>query len=783
MKTRLWNRFDSYLFSEIHVPFLMAMLVYNGIFCIRIFSEIAQVGGDVELTPWLYGLLFFSYIPEILYMTIPMSFLFASLAAVSRLSADSEMIAPQSAGLSFWRISQGVILYGLMLSCITLYLANWIEPQMVRLRYQEYQHFLETTAKPNLNAGVLTTLAKRSVFYMDHVEDEYAEGFIYISQEAQKEKMTFAKKVEIYKEVEKGIRIKLTDGMEKTIDLTHHEGPQVFRFYKLNMDFPTPHTKAAQQFRGDPLDAVMSSTMIRILPRLKGENKIDYQVELLKRIAVPLACLIFSLFAVPLGTRNIRLGKSTGFGISLLLIVVYFVLSKTFKTHVVHGELSPVLGMSMPSLIFGVLGVLLQIAKHTWWGYRLNRIKDFFVIRASRWGQAIRLRFAFKSALDTGAWRTGLAPKAYQPFRFPRKIDIYIIKGFVSTFSLILGSLLALLLIIDYTQISNAVQKNEIGAHTVAKYLLYRVPEMIDYSLFFTVLVAVLVTLAVMSRNNEITAIRASGGSMKRLCVPLIVLGAGASLASYYLENFFLPTTNQTAFQLRNKIKNRNPVKFTNDVWLKTSQGNFLNFKYYDQIDSRIHSVVYYEIDYDGGGIITRVEMPQLVYHDNTTWKTEAESRGWTFSTQAESGEISARPFSFPANALIDLNIDRDDLAQKDVKPTEFSVSELRSYIAYLKSLGYYPAKEQTELFVRMAQPLLPLIMMLLALPLGFQFGRRGSFYNIAVGVIVGLSFGMFFELGRELGRNGMLPPAIAAWTVVAVFGMTAVYRFLQMES
>ena len=64
MKTRLWNRFDSYLFSEVHMPFLMAMLVYNGIFFIRIFSEIAQLGGDVELTSWLYGLLLSAIFPK-----------------------------------------------------------------------------------------------------------------------------------------------------------------------------------------------------------------------------------------------------------------------------------------------------------------------------------------------------------------------------------------------------------------------------------------------------------------------------------------------------------------------------------------------------------------------------------------------------------------------------------------------------------------------------------------------------------------------------------------------
>jgi lipopolysaccharide export LptBFGC system permease protein LptF len=76
----------------------------------------------------------------------------------------------------------------------------------------------------------------------------------------------------------------------------------------------------------------------------------------------------------------------------------------------------------------------------------------------------------------------------------------------------------------------------------------------------------------------------------------------------------------------------------------------------------------------------------------------------------------------------------------------------------------------------------MPLVMMILAMPLGFQFGRKGTLYGLATGLVGGLSFLGLFELVKQLGATGIINPVAAGWSVVVVFGSLALYRFINME-
>lgn len=358
------NRLDRYLISEIHSPFAMAMLVYNGIFFIRTFTEVAAISGDVDFPFWLYLLLFMSYVPEILYITIPMSFLFGALAAVSRLSSDSEMIAPQTAGMSFLRMNRGIFVYGLALTFITLGLANFLEPRMIALRFQKYQQFIDEMARPNLVAGVINTLGKNSVMYLDSVNEDRASQLIFINQDDGQEHLMFASEIEIYKETQKGIRIRLENGNEKIVDLSGISGPKIAEFSKLRMDFPTPTTKAAQQFRGDPHESMVTPEAVQLIATLEGEAKLKVLHDVWMRIMGPLACVIFSLFPIPFAAQHTRLRRGSGFGLSLFMIAFYFILAKLAKDQIMSNRLDPLLGAALPNLLFLFWGLLLQFTKN-----------------------------------------------------------------------------------------------------------------------------------------------------------------------------------------------------------------------------------------------------------------------------------------------------------------------------------------------------------------------------------------------------------------------------------
>ena len=202
-----------------------------------------------------------------------------------------------------------------------------------------------------------------------------------------------------------------------------------------------------------------------------------------------------------------------------------------------------------------VLGILVQIGKNRWWSQNFYRI-----------GQPIARAFQWLGGLLSG-WvkllRNGDRPTtgraSSSTFVFPSKLDFYTSRSFFSIYFLVQSTFVLIFMLVEYVQISKFIRQHNPEQGVVLRYFIYKFPEIINLTMFACLLISVLVLFAIMSRNQEVTAIRASGGSLHRLCLPLLLYGILISAAGYYFENSFLPQTNSLALSAKSKIKNSNP--------------------------------------------------------------------------------------------------------------------------------------------------------------------------------------------------------------------------------
>ena len=461
--------------------------------------------------------------------------------------------------------------------------------------------------------------------------------------------------------------------------------------------------------------------------------------------------------------------------------MIYLLLSKVGRDAAVHGDTTPLIGIGLPPLMFMGAGILLQFGKNYGWNRRLEKVRDRialvfilirrFIVRLIRSGGRRRAQSRQERRETEGMVQT---------FVFPSRLDVHIIKSFLSIYFLVQSSLVMLLLLVEYTQISKFVQKNDASMDLVLRYLIYKIPFMLHFSMFMCLLIAVLILFAVMSKHEEITVIRAGGGSLQRLCFPLILCGALASGLSYYMENAFMPQANRLANRLNKKIKNQRENLFYRDVWLKRPSGEILNYQIYDEKAKALRGVRIYQMSGDTWDVLERVELPSLVYNENNgTWVTPDPAVASVFTL---TGDFSYSPKPIERGQAFNLQLDLEDLSQKKHKATEFSIQDLKDYLDYLKSLGHDDTAYRTSLYAKYAQPLTPFIMMMLAATLGFQFGRKGAFYGIGTGLVAGLLFFGLFEMFKKLGTTGLIAPVAAGWTVVVLFGFVAIYRFINLE-
>ena len=141
-----------------------------------------------------------------------------------------------------------------------------------------------------------------------------------------------------------------------------------------------------------------------------------------------------------------------------------------------------------------------------------------------------------------------------------RILDRYVIREYVKVLALVLLSTLALFVIVDYTDLAGDIRRNGIAFHLVFAYYRFMVFQILNYSVPISVLVATLVTFALFSKNNEVTAFKSSGVSLYRIALPVIIFGLIISGMAYLLLDYVLPYSNRRAEELHNKIKNNKPV-------------------------------------------------------------------------------------------------------------------------------------------------------------------------------------------------------------------------------
>jgi len=110
------------------------------------------------------------------------------------------------------------------------------------------------------------------------------------------------------------------------------------------------------------------------------------------------------------------------------------------------------------------------------------------------------------------------------------------------------------------------------------------------------------------------------------------------------------------------------------------------------------------------------------------------------------------------------------------VKSSYLNYEQLRSYVSQIKQQGVNSANLTVALARKRAEPYGSFVMALVGIPLAFSFGRRGTFTALASAIGISLVFLGMISGFQQLGANGFLPPAVAAWAPVSIFGVLGLY-------
>ena len=136
-----------------------------------------------------------------------------------------------------------------------------------------------------------------------------------------------------------------------------------------------------------------------------------------------------------------------------------------------------------------------------------------------------------------------------------KKIDSYIIKKFLSRFLLIMSTFMLIFFAVDIIDKLDNFAKYNISNDEIIRYYFYTFPWFLSLSLPMTLLLSTIFCYGDLQKNNEITALKASGISLKRISISIILVGIFFSFFSFLFDNIIVINQLSKRNQIEKKLR------------------------------------------------------------------------------------------------------------------------------------------------------------------------------------------------------------------------------------
>ena len=353
-----------YLVREITIPFFISLLIFTCIlFTTRILKLVELVVNKGVSVLSILEVLFF-VLPSFFEVTVPMAFLLAILWGLGRLSTDREVIALKSSGIGLLQMARPLGLLTVVLLGSSFFLTLYVRPWSNAGLDQVFYDVSKTRATAGLKEKTFNKYSDGLVIYAEEIEPPgtILKGIMIADGRNSKQKDTiFARHGLVVSNAQKRLlTLRLQDGTvhstrraDKSYQTTH------FATYDVTLDMAALLASMKEPHHS-PKD-MTTQELLNMLAQNQDKSSRHNKalVEFHRRIALPFACVVFSLIALPLSIRTAWTHRSVGFGVSLGVILLYYLLLTAGETFGKRGMLSPAIALWIPNMVLGTIGLYL----------------------------------------------------------------------------------------------------------------------------------------------------------------------------------------------------------------------------------------------------------------------------------------------------------------------------------------------------------------------------------------------------------------------------------------
>jgi len=354
------------------------------------------------------------------------------------------------------------------------------------------------------------------------------------------------------------------------------------------------------------------------------------------------------------------------------------------------------------------------------------------------------------------------------------RLDRYILRQFLLPF--IVGVLIFVIILLgdEARKLSTIIVGARVSPKLIASYLLYRAPQALVWSLPVGTLVGVAMTMTNLSRRLEAVAMRTAGVSFARISLSLILLGAVASGASFTVNEWLVPPSNEASRQVFETITHSQPVvRQEYNQFFRDDRGRMFYVRQMNADKNELSEVVIWQ--QDDAGRLTSITVAHRATLHGAVWMLE---EGYTVYLD-EQGNVKEDERTEFARQPVKLHRALQHYYAEKRTPYEMTADELAHLAATLAETGQPTHALRTHWHFKYAIPVACLVFALIAAPLADRYAHLGSFTGLTMAIVLVFLYNGVRSWGLALGLAGTVPPMLAAWGQNIIFGAIGLYLLL----
>lgn len=339
----------------------------------------------------------------------------------------------------------------------------------------------------------------------------------------------------------------------------------------------------------------------------------------------------------------------------------------------------------------------------------------------------------------------------------------YLTREIIKHCCIVLAVVSTIFLAVDFFENIDDFLEAGVSITSALWYFLFRIPFVIALVLPIGLLLSVLITFGIMSKRNELIALKSSGISIFHLFKPVATLGFLSTLLLFCLSESVVPAAMSRA----NRIWLRDVEKVSalatreKNIWIKGEHAVF-NVVQYDPVNQVMYGFSAHYVD-DHFRLIKRLDAEQGHFKGNQ----------WVFENllSQELDPATGEPdVSFLDRQALTIELLPDDLKQV-AESEEMSFRALRSLIQKVETEGYDANRYRVDLHKKIAFPVVCLIMCFVGTGIAVRGKlKEGLPVIIAYGMTIAFLYYIVLSLCVSLGYGEILPPVVAAWAANLLF-------------